>query len=154
MTIKISGHIPTKQMLNEVETFLKSKKPMSNITKDIKKGILQRTAAGKDYKYMRFKKYSAKYARQKGQTFVDLKLSGNMLGAMKAEALSSTHGRISITPRSYPGTPARTDMIAQIHTTGTGKQPKREFMNVTKTGLQKIVKKHYDDEILKILRRA
>jgi hypothetical protein len=45
-------------------------------------------------------------------------------------------------------------MLAQIHTTGTGKQPQREFMGISDNAIKKLTKKFYDDPILELAKRT
>lgn len=152
----IEGIDEVRRQLREIDHFLGSNKPMKNICKDVEKRILKRTDSGRDYKNLKFAPYSEKYAKRKrvGRSSVDLKLTGTMLRAIETRVINPRHGQILITSQAMAGTIAKSDMIAQIHTTGTGKQPKREFMNVTKTALQEFVNEHYDDEIKRILGRG
>lgn len=156
MTIKITGIEETRRQLRELNHFLNSNKPMDNVCKDVEKRILERTEFGRDYRNRKFAPYSKKYAKRKGvgRSSVDLRLSGTMLGAIETRVLNPHHGQVLITSRAMAGTSAKSDMIAQIHTTGTGRQPRREFMNITKIALQKFVTKHYDDEVKRILGRG
>ncbi|MCK5127912.1 MAG: hypothetical protein KAR42_16765 [candidate division Zixibacteria bacterium] len=155
MTLEITGIDEVRWQLRRVNQLLDSNKPMENICKDVEERILKRTDAGRDYKNMSFAPYSTKYAKKKGvgTGSVNLRLTGTMLGAIETKVFNPNHGQVLITSRAMAGTSAKSDMIAQIHTTGTGKQPKREFMNITKTALQESVNKHYDDEIMRILGR-
>lgn len=155
MTIKITGVEEMRRQLREINHFLDSNEPMKNVCKDVKKRILERTDHGRDYKNLKFYPYSTKYAKRKGvgRSSVDLKLTGTMLGAIETKVINPKHGQVLVMSKAMAGTVAKSDMIAQIHTTGTGKQPRREFMNITNTALQEFVKKHYDDEIMRILRR-
>lgn len=153
MSVEIRGDREIKSMLKNVEAFLKSTKPIKGIVEDVERGVEEKTEAGKDYRGRRFVPYSAPYAKKKGTTKVDLRKSGLMMGSLKTEVLNPKHGRVKIQPVRYKKGKAKTDMISQIHTTGTGKQPQREFMNITKSALAKLVKKHYDDEIMRILGR-
>ncbi len=146
MTISINGLRETRAMLNKVERFLLSTKPMKLILKDVKERIEDRTAKGKDYKNRKFEPYSEAYAKRKKKTTVDLDDTGEMLDALKTRVISPKHGVVEIKGRRA--------IIANIHTTGTGKMPERKFMAITKTGEAKIVKKRYDDPLLKILRRG
>lgn len=152
--VKITGAKEAIQMFKNVESFLKSRKPMENIVKEVKETIEKKTESGKDYMGKKFKPYSAKYAKRKGSTKVDLKLSGKMIGALDTQVINPSHGKVFISSKGYARTRAKTDMLAQIHTTGTGKQPQREFMNLAPSAQQKIIKKYYDDEIMKILGRV
>jgi hypothetical protein len=156
MSIKIMGINEVRRQIREIDHFLSSNKPMDNVCKDVEKRILKRTESGRDYRNMKFAAYSAKYAKRKGvgQGDVDLKLTGTMLGAIETKVINPRHGQILVTSKAMAGTVAKSDMVAQIHTTGTGKQPKREFMNITKKALQDFVNKHYDNKIMKILRRT
>jgi len=152
--VKTSGVVETHKELQKINDFLKSRKPMENVTKNIRDDIKGLTKKGKDFSGRRFEAYSAKYARRKKSPKVNLELSGLMLRSMKTKALTPRHGSVYIEPHSYGGkTRARTDMIAQIHTTGTGVQPEREFLNITKSRLQNIIRKHYDDALMKLLGR-
>ncbi len=155
MSIKITGIEETRRQLREIDHFLNSNNPMDNICKDVEKRILIRTAAGRNYRNMKFASYSAKYAKRKGvgQGDVDLRLSGTMLGAIETKVVNPHHGQVLVMSKAMAGTSAKSDMIAQIHTTGTGKQPQREFMNITDKALQDFVKEHLDDEIMRILGR-
>ncbi|MCK4760216.1 MAG: hypothetical protein KAT69_09200 [Candidatus Aminicenantes bacterium] len=151
----IEGIDEVRRQLRGINQLLNSNEPMKNICKDVKKRILERTERGRDYKNLKFYPYSAKYAKRKGvgQSSVDLKLTGTMLGAIETRVLNPRHGQVLVTSRAMAGTIAKSDMIAQIHTTGTGRQPKREFMNITDKALQDFVNEHYDDEIMRILGR-
>ncbi len=146
MTVKVTGLGETRAMLNRVERFLLSTKPMKLILRDVKERVEDRTASGKDYRGHKFEPYSKAYAKRKKKTKVDLDDSGEMLGTLKTKVISPKHGVVEIRGRRA--------IIANIHTTGTGKQPEREFMNITKSGEAKIVKKHYDDPLLRILGRG
>ena len=153
MTLKITGLKQTRRMLSRVEKFLKSVEPMGDITEGVAEEILKKTSKGKDFSNTRFEEYSPAYAKKKGQLLVDLKASGLMLASLDSKVINANHGRVFIKPQGYAKTKARTDLIANIHTTGTGKQPKREFMNVSKSVMKKLQKKHYDDKIMKLLGR-
>ncbi len=146
MSVSINGLGETRAMLNNVERFLLSTKPMKLIVRDVRDRIKERTASGKDYKNVTFEPYSKAYAKRKKKTVVDLDDTGKMLKALKTKVINPKHGRVFI-----KGNRA---IIANIHTTGTGKQPEREFMNITKTAEAKIVKEHYDDPLLRILGRG
>lgn len=150
----ITGKAELQAKLRDVIKLIQSTAPMTGIVTDGEKIIRSKTAAGKDYRGAGFHPYSDAYAKRKGSTRVNLRLSGSMLRALKSKALSPLHGIIRVMPEPEPGTKAKTDMIAQIHSTGTGRQPQREFMNITPSALQNLVKKHYDDEIMKILGRG
>ncbi len=146
MTVTINGLGETRAMLNKVERFLLSTKPMKLIVEDVKEVIERKTESGKDYRGHKFEPYSEAYAKRKKKTVVDLDDTGKMLRALKTKVINPKHGRVFI-----KGNRA---IIANIHTTGTGKMPQREFMAITKSGEAKIVKKRYDDPLLKILRRG
>ena len=155
MTIKITGIDALRSQLRELDHFLSSNEPMKNVCKDVADRIYKRTVFGRDYKNIKFAPYSEKYAKRKrvGRSSVDLKLTGTMLGAIETKVINPHYGQVLVTSKAMAGTSAKSDMIAQIHTTGTGKQPRREFMNITKTALQQFATKHYDDEIMRILGR-
>ena len=155
MTIKKTGIEDTRRQLRRINDLLDSNEPMKNICKDVEKRILKRTDSGRDYRNRKFAPYSTKYAKRKGvgQSSVDLRLTGTMLGAIETRVINPKHGQVLVMSKAMTGTSAKSNMIAQIHTTGTGKQPRREFMNITNKALQDFVKKHYDDEIMRILGR-
>lgn len=153
MSIKVTGLRETRQMMARVENFLRSTKPMEGIVKGVKEEIEKKTAKARDYKNVKFESYSSAYAKKKGTTHVDLSLSGLMLASLETKVLNANHGRIFIKTQSYPGARIKTDLLANIHTTGTGKQPKREFMNISKSVMKQLQKKYYDDKIMKILGR-
>jgi len=156
MSIKITGIKESVRTFRRIESLLKSKEPMEGVIEDVKKRIEERTAAGKDYRGRRFDPYSEAYAKRKKKTRVDLRDSGLMLESLTTKVINPRHGRVFIKPAKYSRKKgkARTDMVAQIHTTGSGKQPHREFVNITNNALNEMVKKHYDDRILRILGRA
>jgi phage gpG-like protein len=157
MSIKITGVAEVKRMFAGIEAFLASTKPMAGIVADIKDIILIKTASGLDYMGRGFKPYSEKYAKKKkGMTATgrpNLKLSGTMLGAIKTEVRDARHGAVLVGSVGEKGG-ANSDMLAQIHTTGTGKQPQREFMNLAPSAVQKLTKKHYDDPIGELAKGA
>ena len=154
MTVEIKGVDELVDVFDDIEALLKSPKPMQKIVTDVKELIQTKTEKGLDYMGRKFEPYSAAYAKKKGTSRANLKDTGTMLDAIKTEVLTPQHGRISVRPATYPGKKAKADMLAQIHTTGTGKQPQRDFFNITKSATEKIVKKHYDDPILKLAQKA
>lgn len=158
MTVKITGIAAARAQFAKINEFLASPKPMEGIVADIKTTILEKTAMGKDYMGRGFKAYSKAYAKKKmGMTATgrpNLKLSGTMLGALSTEVKDARHGTVFVASVSEPKGGAASDMLAQIHTTGTGKQPQREFMNLATTAVKKLVKKHYDDPILELVKAA
>jgi hypothetical protein len=153
-TITITGAKGAMALLDDVVALIESPKPMQGVVNDIKAVILEKTAAGRDYANSSFNPYSESYAKAKGSRRVNLRDSGTMLDSIKAEVVDPHHGRIFVESTSEPGGKINADMLAQIHNTGTGKQPQREFMNVNKTQLAAAVKKHYDDPILEIVKRS
>lgn len=156
MTINVTGIEEVRSQLRRINQLLNSNEPMKRICKAVEERILKRTDSGRDYRNMKFAPYSMKYAKKKrvGRGDVDLRLTGTMLGALESKVLNPRHGQVLITSRAMAGTAAKSDMIAQIHTTGTGKQPQREFMNITDKALQEFVNEHYDDKIMRILGRG
>ena len=138
-------------VLEDLEVFLESDDPMRNILEEVDERIDKNTAAGKDYRGHKFPPY-AESSKKRGKT-VDLHDSGTMLGAKKRRVMSPTHGKIWIQPRRYPRGQSA-DMIADFHDSGRARGGKvRKFMDIPKSALQKIVKKHYDDKIMRILGR-
>jgi hypothetical protein len=158
MSIKITGVAGVKRQFAAIEEFLASTKPMEGIVADIKDIILIKTSSGLDYMGRGFKPYSKAYAeRKKGMTATgrpNLKLSGTMLDALKTEVIDARHGAVFVAPVGEPGSNAQSDMLAQIHTTGTGKQPQREFMGISDNAIKKLTKKFYDDPILELAKRT
>lgn len=152
MSVKITGVAEAKRTFGKIEEFLASPKPMAGVVEDIKERILTNTAASHDYRGRNFKPYSTAYAKKKGTTRPDLCVSGRMLGALKARVVDPRHGQVFVASEQESGR-ASTAMLAQIHTTGTGKQPQREFLNITPNALQVIKKKRYDDPILELVRQ-
>lgn len=155
MTVKITGLAEAKQTFQKIEEFLASPKPMQGIVDDIAKEIKIKTARGLDYMGRGFKPYSKRYAeRKRGMTATgrpNLKLSGTMMDAIRTEVVDPRHGVVEVAPAAEPGR-ANASMLAQIHTTGTGKQPRREFINIAPAAVQRLTKKHYDDPILELAR--
>lgn len=156
MSVKITGVAEVKRQFAGIEAFLASTKPMEGIVADIKDIILIKTSSGIDYMGRGFKPYSKAYAKKKmGMTATsrpNLKLSGTMLGALKTEVKDPRHGAVFVAPVGEPGGGINADMLAQIHTTGTGKQPTREFMNLAPSAVKKLTKKYYDDPILELVK--
>lgn len=154
MSVKVTGVVACRTQLQAIEDFLNSPKPMRGIVDDIRAGIEEKTAAGHDYRGRNFEAYSDAYKSKRSKaglkTKPDLRVTGTMLDSIKAEVIDPKHGRVSVPPVSDGKINA--DMLAQIHNTGTGKQPQREFMNVTPSAVQKMTKEHYDDFILEIVR--
>lgn len=153
MSVQVRGVIEARAKFQKIEAFLASPVPMRGIVKDMKEKILTDTARGHDYRGRNFEPYSAAYAKKKGTKRPNLYLSGRMLGAIRAEVVDPRHGAVFVASESESGG-ASTAMLAQIHTTGTGKQPQREFVNITPNALKVFVKKHYDDPILVLAREA
>ena len=144
MGTAISGVQETKAQLNAIIAFLESTEPMQKICEEVKERILKRTKASRDYRNRKFAPYSTKYAKRKGSTKVNLRVSGEMLDSMKARAISARRGVVELLAK---------ELIANIHTQGIGKQPQRDFFDITKTALQEFVNEHYDKEIMRILGR-
>ena len=144
--IKITGLTGTRRKLAEVEAILNSREPMSNIVNDVRARILDRTSRGLDYMGRRFAPYSKAYAKRKKSGKVDLKQSGEMLDSIQSTVISPQRGEVAVMS-------SRRQVIANIHNTGTGKHPKREFMNIPMSALREIVKRHIDDKILEVAKR-
>ncbi len=151
MTVKITGIDGARAQLRAINDFLASPKPMEGIVADIKDIVLDKTAKGYDYMGRNFKPYSKAYAERRQKmgigTRPDLQVSGTMLGSIRTEVKDPRHGAVFVSGASEPGGGIRSDMLAQIHNTGTGKMPLREFMNLAPSAVQKLRKKHYDDPI-------
>ncbi len=152
MSVQIKGIADAIAPFKSIEAFLASKKPMQGFCDGVRERILDKTAKGQDYRSRRFKPYSKAYAKKKGSKHVNLRITGKMLDSIKSLAISPEHGKVWVQPRSHGKLNA--DMLANIHTTGTGKQPQREFMNISAAGISELVKKHYNDPILELARGA
>src|SRR4030042_2601809 len=126
MTVEIKGVDELVDVIDDIEALLKSPKPMQKIVEDVKELIQTKTEKGLDYTGRLFAPYSPQYAKKKGTRRANLKDTGTMLDAIKTEVLTPQHGRITVKPASYPGKKAKADMLAQIHTTGTGKPPRAD----------------------------
>lgn len=118
----IRGAAACRQELRELAAFLESKQPMQGFVDDVKRGSLEKTALGLDYRGRSFEPYSDAYAKKKKGMMAtgrpNLKVTGTMLGAMKAEVITPRHGRVSITAQSAGN--INTDMLAYIHSQGVG----------------------------------
>ena len=156
MSVKIAGIAEVKRQFAGIEAFLASTKPMESIVADIKTLILVKTASGLDYMGRSFKPYSTAYKKKKGGMTAtgrpNLKVTGTMLDAIKTEVKNPRHGAVFVSSVGESGGGINADMLAQIHTTGTGKQPRREFMNLAPSAVKKLTKKHYDDPILELVK--
>ena len=152
MSVEIKGIDEAIAPFKNIEAFLSSKKPMQGFCDGARERILDKTARAQDYRSRKFKPYSKAYAKKKGSKHVNLRVTGRMLDAIKSLAISPEHGKVWVQPRSHGKLNA--DMLAQIHSTGTGKQPQREFMNISAAGIGELVKKHYNDPIMELARGA
>ena len=154
--VRVTGIAPVRRIVENLKKFLASPKLMKLIVEDVDKRVDKLTASGLDYKGKAFHEYSDGYKtwkkRKYGSSKVNLKASGKMLGAKKGIVHSARTGEIRIESHGT-GKRAKTDMLANIHTTGTGKQPQREFMAITDLAINKIVKKRINDPIIKIVGR-
>jgi len=153
-TITIQGVNGAIACLDEVQALLNSPKPMEGVLSDVHARILERTAAGKDFMSRNFNPYSKAYAKKKGTSKPDLRVSGTMLDSIKTKVVTPDHGQVLVEPNAEPGGKINADLLAQIHNTGTGRQPERHFMDISETQLRQSVKRHYDDKILEIVRRS
>jgi len=145
MTVKLSGIAPTRKMLQDIERFISSTKPMKEITDDAIDIIKDKTESGLDYMHRRFEPYSSAYAKKKGRSKVNLRVTGQMLGSIVRKIINAYHGRIFIRGRRA--------VVGAVHNKGTRKMPQREFMNLSKSAIAKLAKKHYDDKLMKIMGR-
>ena len=146
--IRIAGLNAVTRKLQAVNEFLGSTEPMQELCEDIRDLITVKTAAGKDYMNRNFEPYSEEYARRKKKTRPDLRVKGEMMNSIEAKAESPKRGYVDVR--------GRRQLIAFYHNEGgpkEGKPPKRRFMDISKTGLQKLVKKCFDDPIMKLLGR-
>ena len=145
MSVKVSGVVPVRKMLNDLEKFLASPKPMENITEGAIEIIKDKTAKGLNYAHRKFEPYSKTYAKKKGGSKVNLMVTGKMLGDITNKVINPHHGMIFVKGDSA--------VIAAVHNQGIGKMPQREFFEINKSNRAELTKKHYDDPIMKILKR-
>ncbi len=149
-SVNIRGLAASIGQLRRIEEFLESAEPMQKLVEEVKRIILRKTARGVDYMGKKFKPYSEAYAKRKGVSAgsVDLRRTGEMLDSILTEVLSPHHGRVSVK--------GRMELIAYFHNMGTagGKIPQRMFMNLSDTAKRDLLKKYFDDEIMKILGRG
>jgi len=150
--ITITGLTEAMKMLKGVEDFLNSTAPMEATVKDVKERVLDLTDRGLDYRGRSFEPYSDSYKKTRKKeglgTKPNLRVTGEMLDGMKAEVINANHGTVKLTGRMA--------LIGQFHSQGgprAGRPPKREFMDITDSGLAKIVKKNFDDPLMKIMGR-
>ena len=147
-SITITGVNEVTAKLKRVNDFLMSTTPMQETCDDIKAGVLDKTAKGHDYMGRNFKPLSKIYAKAKGKSRADLRDTGEMLDGMTAKALSNKQGEVAITGRRA--------IVGWFHNEGgpkEGRPPQREFMNISDSGLANIVKKRFDDPLMKLLGR-
>lgn len=153
-TITIQGVNGAIACLEEVQALINSPKPMEGVLSDVHARILALTAAGKNYMSRNFNPYSKAYAKKKGTSKPDLRVSGTMLDSIKTKVVSPDHGQVYVEPNAEPSGKINADLLDQIHNTGTGRQPEREFMNISEAQLRQSVKRHYDDKVLEIVRQS
>jgi hypothetical protein len=149
--VTIKGVPEALKMLEDIQAVLIDPAPMQGMCDDVKTKILMNTALGLDYQGKSFEPYSEQYGKKKmGQTATgrpNLKVTGTMLDSIQAKAFSHEHGEVRVTNE---------ELIAQLHNQGgpkSGCPPKREFMNVTKNFILTLVKKWFDDPLMKIIGR-
>ena len=124
----------------------------SVIADDIKDYIIKRTLKGygvDEGRPIKFVPYSPAYVKFKGQTNVDLELSGSMLNSILPLDLSDAE-RITI------GIANKDAPKAHGHTTGQygkGPLPKRPFLDLTDNEIN-LFKKQYQDDVDKIQRKS
>ena len=149
VTINISA---PKKMIKDVEDFYKETAWMANIVEAIRDKIKENTSEGKDYRSRNFHKYSNAYAKRKGQTKVDLELSGTMMKSVKAHVVNPLTGIVYV--KANMGSDGKNRaVLAEYHNYGQGRNPEREFMNVSEKFKDKVVKKYIDDEVQKIINK-
>lgn len=110
------------------------------IADDVKETIIKRTLKGygvDDGTPIKFVKYSAAYEKFKGQTNVDLELTGSMLNSILPLDLQDSDAlTVGIANKDAPK--------AHGHTTGMegkGPLPKRPFLDMTENEIAKIQRK-------------
>lgn len=105
--------------------------------------IQRRTLKGfgvENGRVVRFKKYSPKYAKLKGQSNVDLELSGSMLNSISV--IKSTPTKILIGISNEDAPKAHGHMTGQE---GKGPLPRRSFLGLTSEDLSQIKSKYKTD---------
>lgn len=155
MTVRITGVAACRAELEEIRQFVESPEPMRGLVEEVKAKVLEKTAAGHDYRGRNFAPYSDAYKKRRAekgfQTKPNLSVSGTMLGAIKTAVLTPRHGRVYVDADSDGRLNA--DVLAQIHNTGTGTQPERRFMDITPSAASVLLKKYFSDPIMAIVRR-
>ena len=146
--VKITGLTEALRQLKAVEDFLNDPQPMQDTVDDVKDLIMERTADGKDFMGRNFAPYSKAYAKRKGKTKVDLRDTGEMLNSIKTKVDNPQHGQIFVS--------GGRSKIAAYHNEGAflkARLPQRRFLDISRAQLLKIVKKNFDDVLMKILGR-
>lgn len=155
MSVRVTGVAACQSELREIETLLNSPKPMEGVVEDVRAGVLEKTALGHDYRGRNFEPYSDAYKDKRKKagltTKPNLNVTGTMLDAISTKVVSPTHGQVYVAAASDGRINA--DVLAEIHNVGVGKQKRREFMNITKAAIEKLVKKYFDDPIKAIVQR-
>ena len=155
--LKVNGLRNVQSKLNKIKLLVLrgNKKAFVGAGKLGVKIITERTLDGKDYKNNSFRKYSKKYADQKGTTHVDLFRSGKMLKAMDYQTFAKGL-RIYVKKKSHDGK-LNTYNLAVVQNFGanTGKAniPSREFMGLNDRDIKRIlllVRAFFDREIKRI----
>lgn len=152
MSVRITGTDRVIRECQELQDFLASTAPMEGFVEDAKAVILDKTEKGRDFEHKPFAPYSDAYAKKKGSKRVNLSATGTMLRSIFSKVLSAKHGIIDVHPAQEKGA-ANARHLAQIHHDGEGKQPRRPFMDLNKSQVKALQKKHWDDKILEIVRR-
>ena len=164
-SVEFKNIVPTRKVYQDIRKLMLSKKTITGVVKDVKVEIKKKTKGSKDYKNKPFEDLTAAYKKRKSKlglgSKANMKFTGKMLGAMKTKVVSAAHGKIFIAEQPYPRNPKTgqkpridTRTLANVHNTGTGKMPKRTFMNVSESFMKKMLKKWWDKPILKILGRG
>ncbi len=101
LSMKTTGIDAVRKKFQELHKFLESQEPMQKTVDEVKETILEKTLRGLDYSGRRFEPYSKEYAdrrRKKGlSTKPNLRVTGEMLDSIKAEVISPTQGKVSVT---------------------------------------------------------
>jgi hypothetical protein len=147
--VKITGLTEALRQLKAVQDFLRDPQPMQDTVDDVKDLIIERTADGKDFMGRNFAPYSKAYAKRKHKTKVDLRETGEMLNSIKTKVDNPHHGQVFVSSGGR-------SKIAAYHNEGSylkSRLPQRRFMDISRTQLLKIVKKNFDDVLMRILGR-
>lgn len=115
------------------------------IAQEIIDAIVTRTEGGLDKNNEKFAKYSKEYAKEKGQTNVDLTFSGDMLASI--ELLQNSSGKLRIGyPRDYEGMGKLEGNILSTYGQSKPVTKPRDFLGITDSDLRSILSNYSTKE--------